>query len=136
MSVKPNRDFSKEFIFSCSRSSGPGGQNVNKVNSKVELRLNISESLLFTEQEINILLNKLRKNLNQKNELIITSQTERSQVLNKEKCIEKFYFIIENALTPLKPRKKTQPSKASRDRRINAKKNRSDIKNFRRKVEF
>lgn len=130
--ILKNRDFSNEFVFSTSRSSGPGGQNVNKVNSKVELRINILDSQLFSENEKLVISHKLKNNINLKGELYITSQTERTQLLNKQKCIEKFYFIITNALTPIKKRKKTLPSKASKEKRIESKKIRSNKKVLRR----
>jgi len=130
------RDFNKEFIFSASRSSGPGGQNVNKVNSKVELRFNISTSQLLTDQEKLILLVKLKNLVNLKHEMIIVSQTERSQLLNKQRCIEKFHFIITNALTPVKIRKASTPTRTSKEKRIDKKKRNSINKNLRRKPDF
>jgi ribosome-associated protein len=128
-----HRDFSKEFSFKTSRSSGPGGQNVNKVNTKVELRIDINNSQIFSEQEKLILYFKLKNYINQKGELYLTSQTERTQLLNKQKCIDKFNFLIKNALTPLIQRKHTAPSKTSKEKRIEQKKNRSSIKNLRRR---
>lgn len=128
-----DRDFSKEFAFNTSRSSGPGGQNVNKVNSKVELRISIKESQLFSENEKLILSYKLKNNINLKGELLITSQTERTQLLNKQRCIDKFYFLIINALTPLKHRKKTIPTRASQEKRVEVKKIKSNKKVLRRK---
>jgi ribosome-associated protein len=133
--VIKGRDYSKEFIFNTSRSSGPGGQNVNKVNSKVELRINIMESQLFSENEKLVLSHRLKNNINLKGELLIISQTERTQLLNKQKCIDKFFFLIQNALTPLKHREKTIPTKASKEKRYEKKLLNSNKKVLRRKPE-
>jgi ribosome-associated protein len=131
-----SRDFSKEFKFKTSRSSGPGGQNVNKVNSKVELRINVLNSLLFTEMEKMLLKQKLSNQINSDEELIIVSQTERTQFLNKKKCIQKFYFMITTALTPAKKRKPSTPTFASKRKRIEKKIIASNKKELRRKPDL
>jgi ribosome-associated protein len=128
-----NRNFNREFKFHASRSSGPGGQNVNKVNSKVELRIDIINSQIFTDQEKLILSHKLKNHINNDGELLIISQTERTQLLNKQKCIEKFYFLIQSALTQRKKRFATKPSLGSINRRIETKKINSGKKNLRQK---
>ena len=89
-----NRDFSSEFIFTSSKSSGPGGQNVNKVNTKVELRLDIGNSTLLTDEEKEIILDKLSNRINKDGVLIITSQDQRSQLKNKEKAIGFFQWLF------------------------------------------
>ncbi len=130
------RDFDKEIVFSYSRSSGPGGQNVNKVNTRVELRFNIltSESLSLPEKEL--LLKKLINKINKEGELIIVSQSERSQLRNREKAIGKFYIMLAKALTPPKKRKPTLPTKASRERRLDSKRITSEKKQIRRKTDL
>jgi ribosome-associated protein len=130
------RDFSKEFVFKTSRSGGPGGQNVNKVSTKVELRIDLNSSRLFTEEEKNILAVKLRTRINSDGELIIVSQTERSQLKNKEDAISKFYSIIEKALTPKKKRRPSRPTLASKTRRLKKKLIRSDQKSLRKDFDF
>lgn len=125
------RDFSSGFNFNASRSSGAGGQNVNKVNTKVELRFDVSGSELLSEEEKNILRDKLANKINENGELIIVSQSERSQLKNKEKVIEKFYILIEKALTPQKKRKATKPTKASREKRLEEKRIKSEKKDRR-----
>ena len=125
------RDFSTEFQFVTSRSSGPGGQNVNKVNSKVELRFNVGESLLLTEDEKILLFEKLVNRISTDGILQIICQEDRSQLKNKLHCIHKFYLCIENALHRSKLRLKTKPSRASKQRRLDSKKKQAQKKNER-----
>lgn len=127
-------DFSIFFKFITSRSSGPGGQNVNKVNSRVELRFNIINCDLLSENEKEIILEKLANKINNENELIIVRQTERSQLQNKDKAIEAFYTLLEKALTPKKKRIKSKPSKASIQKRLDEKKKNSEKKILRKKL--
>jgi ribosome-associated protein len=128
------RDFSGEFLFSASRSGGPGGQNVNKVSTKVTLRFNIAASALLSEEEKNILLNKLSNRINLEGELILDSQTERSQLKNKEKVMEKFYQLLTKALTPKKKRIRTSPTLASKEKRLEGKRLKSQVKESRKKL--
>jgi ribosome-associated protein len=129
------RDFITEFKFSSSRSGGPGGQNVNKVSSKVELRFNVLESNLLSVEEKDIIKVKLANKINNEGELILVCQTERSQLANKEKVIDKFYTILLKALTPIKKRKPTKPSKTSKEKRLVGKKINAEKKSLRKRVE-
>ena len=131
--LNDGRDFSHWFRFLSSRSSGPGGQNVNKVNSKIELHFNINKCTLLSDDEKNIILEKLANKINNDNELIIIRQTERSQLKNKEKTIESLYSLIEKALKPVKPRSKTKPSKASINKRLDEKRKNAEKKILRKK---
>jgi ribosome-associated protein len=124
---KPGPDFN----FVASRSSGPGGQNVNKVSTKVELRLDLTSTLFFTEQEKELLVKKLKNKINKDGELILVSQSERSQLLNKEAVIEKFYDLVSKALTMPAKRKATKPTVASRRKRLEEKRNQADKKKSR-----
>ncbi len=127
MDIK-ERDFGDEFVFQASRSSGPGGQNVNKVSSKVELRFNIANTSLLTEDEKSLIITKLCTKINKEGELILIAQTARSQFKNKEKVIAKFYMLIEMALTPRKKRINTRPTKASVEKRLESKRVQSQRK--------
>jgi ribosome-associated protein len=118
----PRRDFTPEWIFSASRSSGPGGQNVNKVSSKMELRFHILNSQLLSESEKEILSEKLTNKINNEGFLVLTCQTSRSQLTNKEEVIEKFYALLSKALKPRKKRVPTKPGKGSIERKLKEKK--------------
>jgi ribosome-associated protein len=126
----------QELSFSASRSSGPGGQNVNKVNSKIELRFSIIDSTVLNENEKTIILTKLATKLTAQSELIITAQTSRSQLKNKEEAIHKFIALIEKALLPVKLRRASKPTLASKRKRLETKKQISTIKNLRKKPEL
>jgi ribosome-associated protein len=127
-------DLSTEFVFQASRSGGPGGQNVNKVNSKVELRFNISDSALLTDEQKAILLTKLATKINSEGYIIVVSQRDRSQLANKEDVIRKTYELIEKALRPVKKRKSTKPSRSSIEKRLTEKRNKGEIKQNRQKI--
>lgn len=126
-------DLSAEFMFQASRSSGPGGQNVNKVNSKIELRFNIQNSLILTDDQKEILLSKLSAKISLDGFLIIVSQRDRSQLVNKEDAIRKLYELIEKALRPVKRRKSTRPTRSSVEKRLTGKRIKADIKQSRQK---
>lgn len=131
-----NRDFISELMFSASRSGGPGGQNVNKVSSKIELRFNVMDSYLLSNEEKVTVQVKLANRMNKEGEIVLVSQSERSQLANKEKVIEKFYALISKALTPKKNRKPTKPTKASKEKRLEGKKIISEKKSSRKPVDY
>ncbi|ASB50851.1 alternative ribosome rescue aminoacyl-tRNA hydrolase ArfB [Alkalitalea saponilacus] len=128
-----NRNFISEIGFIATRSSGPGGQHVNKVSSKIELRFSISESSLLTPEEKERILWRLKNRINNKGEIIITAQEERSQLKNKILAIEKFYQLIEGALKTNKARKATKPTQSSIAKRILNKKITGEKKRLRKK---
>jgi ribosome-associated protein len=130
------RDFVSEFRFTASRSSGAGGQNVNKVNTKVELRFSVQDSLLLSDDEKQRILKKLANRINAEGELIITSQTERTQLKNKATCVLKFFEMLEAALKVQKKRTATKPTLASKAKRVEDKKRNAQIKSNRKKVEM
>jgi ribosome-associated protein len=122
------KELEKELVFIATRSSGPGGQHVNKVSSKVELRFNIPESRVFNDDEKQQLLHKLKNKINDDGILFLTSQETRSQLKNKEKVLEKFLVLILKSLTPAKKRIPTKPTKSSNSKRLESKKKHSDKK--------
>lgn len=126
------RNLENEFIFSTSRSGGPGGQNVNKVSTKVELRFNLVSTSLFTDSEKEIIFRKLKNKINKEGELILVSQSERTQLMNKKKVTEKFYVVVSKALTVPVKRRSTKPTFASKVKRLEEKKNRGNIKKLRK----
>ncbi len=130
------KNFEAELQFHTSKSGGPGGQHVNKVNSKVELRFNITLSELLSKKEKAIIARKLKNKINGEGELILVSQEERSQFKNKKIVLERFYSILEEALKPKKERKKTKPTLASRIKRLENKKFKSEKKQNRRPPEL
>lgn len=128
-----DRDLSKEIEYKTSRSSGPGGQSVNKLNTKVELRFDVINSQILTQEEKDLVFDKLHKRISIEGILIIVSQSDRSQLKNKELAIAKFFELIEDALTPPKIRKRTKPSKASKERRLKIKQKKAEKKSLRKK---
>jgi ribosome-associated protein len=122
------QDFTKEFEFRTSRSGGPGGQNVNKVSSKVELRFHVANSGLLTEAEKALAQEKLANYLTSEGYLQLICQEGRSQLANKESCIKKFYELLKRAFAKQKVRKPTKPSHAARQERLAGKKQQSEKK--------
>jgi ribosome-associated protein len=112
------RDFLPELVFSASRSSGPGGQNVNKVSTKMELRFHVNGSALLSTEEKERIIEKLCSRINKEGELRLVSQSGRTQLSNKQLVIEKFYALLTKALSKRKKRKPTRPSAASREKRL------------------
>lgn len=127
-------DLQKEVSFTTSRSSGPGGQHVNKVNTKVTLKFDIPGSMVLSEEEKSILQKKLSSKLTNEQVLILSSQDKRSQAQNKEAVILKFEKLIAKALTKKKKRKPTKPSKTAVQNRIEKKKKQSEKKKWRQKI--
>lgn len=120
------------FRFSASRSSGPGGQNVNKVNTKVELRFNIKESNSFTDEEKQLVMTSLKNRMTSEGDILIVCQSERTQLQNKERAEELFYKLVSKALTPKPLRKKTSPTDSSKLKRLESKKKKGIIKALRK----
>jgi ribosome-associated protein len=127
-----NRNLDGEFIFSTSRSSGPGGQNVNKVSTKVELRFNLLLTSAFSEKEKELIFIRLKNKINKESEIILVSQAERTQLMNKGAVTDKFYDLVSKALTIQKRRRSTRPTLSSKIKRLEGKRSRGKIKKLRK----
>ncbi len=127
-------DILSELEFNFSKSSGPGGQHVNKVNTKVGLRFNISDSGILNDEQKELLLDKLSKKLTKEGILVLSAQEARSQLLNKELVLEKLEKLLQSAFFIRKKRKPTKPTKASKEKRLKNKKQQAKKKEGRRKL--
>jgi len=123
-----------EIEFQFSRSSGKGGQNVNKVETKVEIRFNIDRSKAFSEEEKEKIKEALASRINQEGDLIIRSEEERSQLQNKKIAVEKLNAIIGEVLKPKEERIPTKVPQASKAERLKEKKIISEKKKLRQKI--
>ena len=120
-----------EFGFRTSRSSGPGGQNVNKVESRVEVLFNIERCRSFTDQQRARVFLRLGNRIDSKGILHVISRASRSQWENKMAALEELAYLIRAAIKPDKKRVPTNPSPASKERRLKRKKIRSEKKRMR-----
>ncbi|MGE0772488.1 MAG: alternative ribosome rescue aminoacyl-tRNA hydrolase ArfB [Cyclobacteriaceae bacterium] len=120
-----------EVTFTTSRSGGPGGQNVNKVNSKVTLKWDVRHSVAIREDQRQHILQSLKRKLSKEGVLAITEQGSRSQLTNKELAITRLENLLAKAFVKRKKRKPTKPTKASVQKRIQEKKQRSEKKKWR-----
>ena len=124
---------SNEIKWRFSRSSGPGGQNVNKIESRVEIIFNLEDSKVLNDYQKEILKRNLKNKLVNKS-LRLSVQEHRNQLLNRQLALMKFSSIIKNALNkPFKLRKSTKPTKASQKKRVEFKKKRGALKKSRQK---
>jgi len=125
-----------ELTFRTSRSSGAGGQHVNKTETKVEVLFDISASAGLTDEEKLMIQSRLASRINDEGVLQLTSQKSRSQFSNKEDGIERLRVLLEKALIPKVKRKRTKPSKEAIEERLADKKQNAEKKQTRRKPDF
>jgi ribosome-associated protein len=125
-----------ELSFSASRSGGPGGQNVNKVSSKVTLAFNVRESAVLSEDQKQRIMGRLATRMNKEGVLQIVSQRTRSQELNRADVLERFAELIRRALTPQRPRVQTGIPRASKKQRVEEKRKRGLAKQSRSRKEW
>ena len=133
MDIPHAADLSSELMFTMSRSSGPGGQNVNKVNTKVTLKFDVVNSSVLTAEQKELIAKKLATRMTKEGVLVLTAQEKRSQMQNKEAVVFKLDQLLTKAFAYRKARKGTKPSKAAHHARIEAKRHRSEKKQWRSK---
>lgn len=117
-----------EFDFSFSRSSGPGGQNVNKTETKAELRWPYLKSEFLTSHQKALITLKAVHHINKNDELYIQADNHRNRIQNQEECVNRIKEIVLKATFIPKPRKKTKPSRGSIEKRLSEKKRHSQKK--------
>ena len=125
-----------ELNFKAVRSSGAGGQNVNKVASKMVLIFDVFSTLGLNEEERTRVQTKLKSKISQENLLILTCDEDRSQLKNKKIITQRFFDLLEKALQVPKARKATTVSKSAKEKRLQEKKKAGEIKANRRKLDF
>lgn len=122
-----------EIALSFSRSGGPGGQNVNKVSTKVEVRFRPAESSALAPEQAERIARRLSNRMTKEGEILLTSSETRSQDTNRQLAIERLGNLLENALARRKRRRRTRPTRASKERRLRQKKHRGEKKRLRQR---
>ena len=131
-----NIDVTKELEFKTSRSGGKGGQNVNKVETQVEVRFNVANSFILSQDQKELLLKKLANQLNKNYELLVVCNEDRTQLGNKSKAIKKINLLIAKNLMVDKKRTATKIPKSIKEKRLKSKRIAGEIKHLRRGKNF
>jgi ribosome-associated protein len=132
--LPPAAAFLPEITFQTSRSSGPGGQNVNKVESRVELRWHLQQSQVLTPIQKELILEKISGQLTAEGYLLVVAQDDRSQLRNKEIALTRFHELLQKSLRRPKPRRTTRPSAGAVRQRLEGKKRQGEKKANRRRL--
>ncbi|PCJ83763.1 MAG: aminoacyl-tRNA hydrolase [Flavobacteriales bacterium] len=129
-------DFEPELTFKTTRSSGKGGQHVNKVETRVELYFDVRNSQLISDEQKERIAEKLKNRISNEGILFLSSEKSRSQIANKKDAVERFYQLLEKALKKEKPRIATKPSKGAKEKRLKEKKMHTKKKEMRKKPDW
>jgi len=122
-----------ELAYTASRSSGPGGQHVNTTDTRIQLRWNLEQTTALTDFQRDRVRRALASRLTEAGEVLLASDKHRSQRRNREEVTQRLAALVREALVPPKPRRKTKPTRASKERRLDDKKRRSQVKKGRGK---
>ncbi len=122
-----------ELVYTASRSSGPGGQHVNTSDTRIQVRWNVKESAALDEAERARLLKTLASRITEAGDLILAGDSHRSQRRNREDVTQRLAALVREALIPPKPRRKTKPTRASKEKRLDEKRRKAQIKKGRSK---
>ncbi len=131
--IPQSKDLIRELAFTASRSSGPGGQHVNKVSTKITLKWDVLHSSVLNDEQKYLIRKKLATRLTRDGFLLLSSSAGRSQLHNKEEVLSKLDHLLQRTLTPKKIRKATKPCKAAKRKRLTEKKIHAEKKQWRQK---
>lgn len=123
----------EEFSFSASRSQGPGGQNVNKLNTRVTVTFNVETSPSLSDEQRDRIKAKLANRISKEGNIQVSAQSHRSQRRNREEALERMQLLLASAFVRRRKRRRTRPTQASIRKRLEAKKRRGELKKQRRK---
>lgn len=134
MTAPEQHQYAHELVFTTSRSSGPGGQNVNKVNTKVTLKWDVLNSTAISDEQRALIREKLKSYFTKEGVLVLMAQDKRSQLANKEAVLLKLDQLVKKAFVRKKVRKATKPSKTAVNKRLEQKKQHAEKKQWRKKL--